>query len=119
MEAVPTTIKLAGAEDTVSIAWSDGHLSSYPYGYLRRKCPCATCEENGPPPDPGTSPFPVLGRKPLKPERAELVGRYALQVYWSDGHSTGIYPFQYLRESCPCAECVEKHSEEEAATNAS
>ena len=110
MEAVPTTIKLAGAEDTVSIAWSDGHLSSYPYGYLRRKCPCATCEENGPPPDPGTSPFPILGRKPLKPERAELVGRYALQIFWNDGHSTGIYAFDFLRDVCPCPTCTARRA---------
>ena len=106
MEAVPTTIKLAGAEDTVSIAWSDGHLSSYPYGYLRSKCPCATCAENGPP----SSPFPILGRRPLKPERAELVGRYALRIYWSDGHSTGIYSFDFLRSLCPCPTCTARRA---------
>jgi DUF971 family protein len=106
MEAVPTTIKLADAGDTVSIAWSDGHRSSYPYGYLRSKCPCATCEENGPPPDPGTSTFPILGRKPLKPERAELVGRYALRIFWNDGHSTGIYTFDFLQRLCSCPSCT-------------
>ena len=110
MAAVPTTIKLAGPQDTVAIAWSDGHLSSYPYGYLRSKCPCATCEENGPPPDPGTSPFPILGRKPLKPERAELVGRYALQIFWNDGHSTGIYPFDFLHSLCPCPTCTARRA---------
>ena len=110
MAAVPTTIKLAGPQDTISIAWSDGHLSSYPYGYLRRKCPCATCAENGPPPDPGTSPFPILGRKPLKPERAELVGRYALQIFWNDGHSTGIYAFDFLRSLCPCPTCTARRA---------
>jgi len=107
MAAIPTTIKVAGAENAVTIAWADGHLSSYPYGYLRGKCPCATCEEQGPPPDPdATNPFPMLGRTPLKPERAELVGRYALQIYWNDGHSTGIYPFDFLRELCLCPECA-------------
>ena len=110
MAAVPTTIKLAGTEGAVSIAWSDGHLSSYPYGPLRSKCPCATCEENGPPLDPGTSPFPILGRKPLKPERAELVGRYALQIFWNDGHSTGIYPFDFLHSLCPCPTCTARRA---------
>jgi DUF971 family protein len=106
MAAVPTTIKLAGPQDAVLIAWSDGHLSSYPYGYLRSKCPCATCEEKEPPPEAGTSPFPILGRMPLKPERAELVGRYALQIFWNDGHATGIYPFDLLHSLCPCPACT-------------
>lgn len=41
-----------------------------------------------------------------RPLRAELVGRYALQIFWSDGHSTGIYTFPYLREICPCEACT-------------
>ena len=36
----------------------------------------------------------------------ELVGRYAIQFTWSDGHSTGIYSFDTLREICPCSECA-------------
>jgi DUF971 family protein len=47
----------------------------------------------------------MLGARPLKPERAELVGRYALQIFWNDGHSTGIYSFDYLRSLCSCLEC--------------
>ena len=50
--------------------------------------------------------LPILGQKPLHPERAELVGRYALQIYWSDGHSSGIYSFPYLRSLCPCPACT-------------
>jgi DUF971 family protein len=33
-----------------------------------------------------------------------IVGRYALNFRWSDGHDTGIYSFQYLREVCETAE---------------
>jgi DUF971 family protein len=29
-----------------------------------------------------------------------VVGRYALNFRWSDGHETGIYSFRYLRELC-------------------
>jgi len=47
----------------------------------------------------------MFGSGPLKPQKAELVGRYALQIYWSDGHSSGIYTFDYLRGLCPCTEC--------------
>ncbi len=105
-QVTPKSIKLAAGNDTLRIEWSNGHVSVYPYRYLREKCPCATCTETPAPASGAASPFPMLGVKPLKPERAELVGRYALQIYWSDGHSSGIYAFDYLRGLCPCAECV-------------
>ena len=50
----------------------------------------------------------MLSQKPLRPDRAELVGRYALQIFWNDGHSAGIYAFDYLRSLCPCPECDAK-----------
>jgi DUF971 family protein len=34
------------------------------------------------------------------------VGRYAIRFHWSDGHSTGIYTFEQLRELCPCPICA-------------
>jgi DUF971 family protein len=40
--------------------------------------------------------------------KIELVGQYALQFEWSDGHHTGIYSFEYLRELCPCPECKKR-----------
>ncbi len=109
-QIAPKTIKLAGGHDTLTIEWSDGHVSAYPYHYLREKCPCATCKEGAGPVSPALNPLPILGVKPLKPERAELVGRYALQIYWSDGHSSGIYSFEFLRSLCPCAECTAKRA---------
>ena len=105
MQVVPRTIKLAGENDTVCIEWSDRHTSAYPYRYLRNKCPCATCNEQGLGAEKPAAPFPMLGQRPLKPDRAVLVGRYALQFFWSDGHSSGIYSFDYLRGLCPCPEC--------------
>jgi len=36
---------------------------------------------------------------------AEAVGRYAIRLLWADGHSTGIYSFDHLRDICPCADC--------------
>jgi DUF971 family protein len=105
MPPVPTKIKLAGENDTLIVTWSDGHVSAYPYRYLRDRCPCATCagDESHAPAEPAV--LPMFGSKPLKPDRAELVGRYALQIFWNDGHSSGIYSFEYLRGLCPCAEC--------------
>jgi DUF971 family protein len=34
------------------------------------------------------------------------MGHYAVQFLWSDGHYTGIYPYEFLRGACPCAECA-------------
>ncbi len=106
MALTPTKVKLAAGNNTLAIRWSDGHDSVYPYRYLRSKCPCATCDEQAPVAEQAMGGLPILGQKPLHPERAELVGRYALQFYWSDGHSTGIYSFPYLRSLCPCPECT-------------
>ncbi|MFB3921912.1 MAG: gamma-butyrobetaine hydroxylase-like domain-containing protein [Terriglobia bacterium] len=119
MQLTPKKIKLAAGNDTLAIEWSDGHVSAYPYRYLRDKCPCASCtgaEGHKPAAD---SPFPMFGVKPLRPERAELVGRYALQIFWNDHHSTGIYSFPYLRECCPCANCSAQRLSENAAHNSS
>lgn len=84
------------------IEWEDGHVSEYEPRQLRLVCPCAGCVDE------------MTGERVLTdamvpesvhPEEIRYVGRYALQFFWSDGHSTGIYPFRYLRELCPCREC--------------
>lgn len=105
MGLAPRTIRLHGEGNDVVIEWSDGHRSSYSYQYLRDRCPCATCLDTEPAPAWESGPLPMFGSGPLKPEKAKLVGRYALQIYWSDGHSSGIYTFDYLRDLCPCAAC--------------
>ncbi|HUI43434.1 MAG TPA: DUF971 domain-containing protein [Terriglobia bacterium] len=111
MPPTPRKIKLAGEHHSIAVEWSDGHRSLYPYADLREKCPCATCTDahgtgERPTSRPAAAPNPLaLYEEPLKPEKAELVGRYALNITWSDGHSTGIYTFDYLRELCPCPEC--------------
>ena len=105
MAVIPRKIKLDAGGDTLRIEWSDGHASLYPYKELRDKCPCATCTDAHPGPKPSGPAGLALYVKSLRPLRAELVGRYALQIFWSDGHSTGIYAFPYLRELCSCEEC--------------
>lgn len=109
MAMIPTNVKLDAGDGTLAIRWSDGHESRYVYQYLRDRCPCATCtgaEGHAARPAPVT---PLLMfTKALRPERAEAVGRYALQIYWSDGHSAGIYAFPYLRNLCSCEECAGK-----------
>lgn len=108
MPVVPKKIKLEGGNETLAVEWSDGHASAYGYQYLRDRCPCATCtgaEGGAPKAAAPANPLPMF-KKTLRPLRAELLGRYAVQIYWNDGHSTGIYTFPYLRGLCPCAECT-------------
>jgi DUF971 family protein len=93
----------------IHIDWKDGHHSQYGIQYLRDKCPCAACTgAHGTPPrepaQPSTSPFQMFAPA-LKMLNVEPVGGYAIRIHWSDGHSTGIYSWDHLREICPCGEC--------------
>ncbi len=98
---IPVEIGRAGLHD-VQITWNDGHTSRYPARQLRLLCPCASCVSEGTGEkilDPRTIPDDV---HPLK---ISPVGRYAIQISWSDHHSTGIFSFDYLRDCCPCEVC--------------
>lgn len=110
----PKTIKRLG-DDGLQIVWKDGHESEYTYPYLRQMCPCAECStirHQGQDvhslfgPEGLGDPNQIVVPPDTKPTNLELVGRYAIQFVWSDGHSTGIYSFQTLREICPCSQCI-------------
>jgi DUF971 family protein len=95
----------------IQIDWRDGHHSSYPIGYLRDECPCATCTgAHGTEPQktshsrPPESPFQMY-KPALKMLNAEAVGNYAVRIHWNDGHSSGIYSWEHLRKICPCDAC--------------
>ena len=101
--------------NTFQVEWKDGHSSSYPYTYLRQMCPCAECaiiRHKGrdvhslfSPQGDGDITL-IAVSEDIQPLDIQLVGRYALQFSWDDGHDTGIYPFEVLRETCPCPECT-------------
>jgi DUF971 family protein len=118
MLLTPTKIKLDAGDGRLAIQWSDGHESNYNYQFLRGRCPCATCigTEGQGPEGAAASPLPTF-KKALRPERAEVVGRYALQIFWSDGHSTGLYTFPYLRGLCLCKECAGRSDAINAVTS--
>ncbi len=90
----------------VDIEWADGHRSHYDFSYLRDRCPCAVCnEERGRPGRlPGEGALPLYKAK-VTARAASPVGHYAVQFDFSDGHTTGIFSFPYLREICPCDQC--------------
>jgi DUF971 family protein len=88
------------------IRWRDGHESRYPLDDLRKVCPCADCR-TADRPQGGLHVLsgPVIGRGESRIVRMAPVGRYALGFTWNDGHSTGIYSFDFLRSLCPCDAC--------------
>jgi DUF971 family protein len=92
----------------IEIDWKDGHHSRFGLVYLRDKCPCAVCTgSHGTPPRPPDSanPFPMF-KPAIKMENVEPIGGYAFRIYWTDGHSSGIYSYDHLRSICNCAECT-------------
>lgn len=78
----------------ISIKWSDDTETRYTAAMLRRSCPCAGCIDEW------------TGKKTLDDRNiadditithTSIVGRYALNFHFSDGHDTGIYSFKYLQ----------------------
>lgn len=92
---------------TLGIEWIDGHKSQWRLSHLRRNCPCASCIDEWTH-QPILKPGDVNDQ--LTAKRVESVGRYALTIQFSDGHSTGIYSFPLLRKLCQCPECRDKAS---------
>lgn len=92
----------------MQIRWADGHESTYDLTYLRRACPCVECQ-------PWKEGMGEVGKLPESVQNAvgelqsmgdvTMAGGYGLQFHWADGHSYGIYDFEYLRALCPCKEC--------------
>lgn len=101
-EPVSVKIFLTTGEG-VAIEWRDAHQSRYTFPYLRDHCPCATCRERSHQTD-GRTVLPLY-KEPARAVQAEPVGHYAVRFVFSDGHATGIYSFQYLRDICPCEAC--------------
>ena len=81
----------------LALAWNDETESYFALEFLRRACPCAAC--GGEPDVLGnvSRPHVTYTDKSFQLVGFDLVGGYALQPRWADGHSSGIYSFTYLR----------------------
>jgi DUF971 family protein len=123
----PTSVKIhvkTGAG--VDIAWADGHSSHFDFPFLRENCPCATCNDERAKKEsaPVLGAAPILTPSPLLPmykpkaraQSASQVGNYAIQIFFSDGHSTGIFSYDYLRALCPCPECAQAFRAEQISS---
>jgi len=91
----PRDINADTQNQRLTITWVDDHVQSYPFVYLRGECRCAHCVDE------------MTGKRLLDPatiptditvSNMQLVGNYALKIIWSDGHDTGLYTWQRLRE---------------------
>ena len=88
----PVKINRHGAHD-IEIVWDDDQTVVYPARFLRLRCPCATCRDEMTGERIVTdNALPIL----TYPTKIEPVGRYAIQIHWSDSHSTGIFTWEHL-----------------------
>jgi len=93
----------------ITIRWKDGHSSEYSFSLLRNACPCVECrgghDQMSDRPDPGVFNFRQEDSERPRLINVVSVGSYAISIQWEDGHSAGIYNWDYLRLLCPCSEC--------------
>ncbi|MBX5448653.1 DUF971 domain-containing protein [Thermogemmatispora sp.] len=103
-DVFPTSFLLDDQQRRLILSWSDGHEGIYSWERLRRACPCAICAGEG------GAPGRLQRRQHLTTEETTLVnlepvGRYGLTPIWEDGHRTGIFTFEKLRQLCECPQC--------------
>lgn len=103
----PKGITLNKTSHELHVDWGEGHVSAYPLDALREACPCVVCrgghEKMGPAFDPD-----IIELKPMRSYNVtdlQIIGNYALQAWWDDGHNAGIYTWNYLLRICPCEKC--------------
>jgi DUF971 family protein len=120
----PLRIDADRAAGTLRLEWADGHQTTYDTVTLRWLCPCAYCRgEAGLPGWLDSN--PVLTPDQTTLVNLVLVGNYAVQPTWGDGHDSGFHSFMLMREQCPCEECsagrARRHADDgtEPAANAS
>lgn len=91
---IPIEVRTDDATREIVLAWQDGRETRHAAYALRCQCPCANCVDE------------LTGERILDvgsvardvtASAVARVGRYAIQVQWSDGHSTGIYTYEKLR----------------------
>jgi len=109
----PKKIKIFEKENLL-ITWNDNSESLIKLKYLRDECPCAGCKGET-----------VLLKtyRPVKPAKITpemykikditTVGGYAIQITWKDGHDTGIYTWDYLKQLARDQDDNEKHNYED------
>lgn len=100
MELSPTDITAEKSAGKLIITWNNGEKSTFPFDLLRNACPCAQCrgghENMSSEPEDDMLIIPLLNINTVTLDTIEIVGGYAIQLFWADGHKHGIYNWQYL-----------------------
>lgn len=88
----PTAVRAPHGATTLELGWPGDLVHRLPHRLLRGYCPCAGCQGHS-----GSITFqPPSGSLALELRDIKQVGQYALAFTWGDGHSTGIYSFEFL-----------------------
>lgn len=90
----PSALTFKKTERVLSITFDDGKSFGIPFKLLREESPSAENKGHGNGPPPPQPPVP----DDIAVEDAVRVGRYAVRIKFSDGHSTGLYTWPLLRE---------------------
>ena len=92
--AWPKELRFSRSTRALTVAFDDGAQFTLPYKTLRLESPSAEVQGHG----RGPKPPPPLVSDDLQVEKADPVGRYAVRIHFSDGHSSGLFTWAYLRE---------------------
>jgi DUF971 family protein len=91
----PTNIRALQSEQLLEVTWPDGRIDLLRYRSLRGQCPCASCRDEW-------TGERILKDESIRPdiklEAMQPVGTYAVQFGWNDGHSSGIFTWELLRQ---------------------
>lgn len=92
-ESQPEELSAPRGARSLTIAWSNGSRVAYRHALLRGFCPCAHCQGHQGPVRWAAD----ATDRDLELLEIEEVGNYAVRLVWADGHSTGLYSFDFLR----------------------
>ncbi len=90
----PNDLRFSRGKRALTVSFDDGAVFTLPYKMLRLESPSAEVQGHGNGPKP---PPPVISDD-LNVDKADPVGRYAVRIFFSDGHSSGLFTWAYLRE---------------------
>jgi DUF971 family protein len=95
MTEPPGNIRAIQTERVLEVTWPDGQVDRFPYVFLRSQCPCASCRDEW-------TGERILRAESIRPdlrlEGMEPIGTYAVQLAWNDGHSSGLFTWEALRQ---------------------
>ena len=100
----PINLKASRSRATLTIEWSHDDSCELSFADLRAACPCADCRgTHGATKVEASSDeleLTIRSDQATQLDGIKAVGNYAIQISWKDGHTHGIYSWDYLQELC-------------------